>query len=302
MNNDISIIILTSNEILHIERAIKNALLLTKYIYVVDSFSTDGTIEIAESMGIEVHQYNWTDSSNFSKKINWALDNLPIKTKWLIRLDADEYFLEETLVNLPGLLANVGDDINGLTLNRRIFFLGNWIKYGGQYPRSPVRIFRNGFVRYEHRLLDEYVMVDNNKILNLSLDFVDDNLNNISNWILKHDKYSILEALEMIHQELGLFERENSANNIGEIGLLVKKNKTLYSRMPLYWRAFFYFLYRYIVKRGFLDGIPGFLWNFLQGWWYRTVVDVKISEIKKECGTDIELIKLHVWNRHGIKI
>lgn len=302
MNNDISIVILTNNEILHIERAIKNALLLTRYVYVVDSFSKDGTIEMAESMGVEVHQYNWTESSNFSKKINWALDNLPIKTKWLIRLDADEYFLNETIVNLPRLLSNIGDDINALTLNRRIHFLGKWIKYGGQYPRSAIRIFRNGCVRYEDRLLDEYVRVDNNKILDLPLDFVDDNLNIISKWIIKHDKYSILEALEMIHMELGLFTRENNVNNIGEIGLLVKKQKTLYSRMPLYWRAFIYFLYRYIVKRGFLDGIPGFLWNFLQGWWYRTIVDVKISEIKKACGTDIELIKRYVLTRYSLRI
>lgn len=302
MNTDISIIILTSNEFLHIKRAISNALMLTKNVFVVDSFSTDGTIEIAESLGVKVFQYEWTDSSNFSKKINWALDNLPIKTKWLIRLDADEYFLEETLVNLSGLLEKVDDDVNGLTLNRRILFLGGWIKYGGQYPRPSLRIFRSGCIRYEHRLLDEHVNVVGNKILNLPLDFVDENLNDISSWIIKHDKYSILEALEMIHQELGLFERFDDLRSIGELQLLAKKNKAVYSRLPLYWRAFFYFIYRYILKGGFLDGRPGFLWNFYQGWWYRTMVDTKINEINKACGKDVKLIKLFVLNRYSIKI
>jgi glycosyltransferase involved in cell wall biosynthesis len=85
----IAIIIPTKNEKIHIARAIKSALGITENVVVVDSASTDGTIEIAESFGITVLQYEWTASSNFSKKMNWAFENLPFQVTWIVRLDAD---------------------------------------------------------------------------------------------------------------------------------------------------------------------------------------------------------------------
>jgi glycosyltransferase involved in cell wall biosynthesis len=302
METSISVIIPVKNELIHIERCVKSALRLTPNVFVVDSSSTDGTFKKAESLGAKVFNYKWDPSSNFSKKMNWALENLPIKTTWVIRLDADEYFLDKTIQMLSSELEKLDPKINALTLNRRVYFKGRWIKYGMQYPRPMVRVTRLGFAKYESRWLDEVVNVDGNTIVNLSLDFVDDNLNSISKWVKKHDNYAAQEAIEMIHQEIGLFQRITKNDFIGKDALKAKKEKSIYAKMPLFWRPFLYFLYRYFIKFGFLDGYSGFLWNFFQGWWYRTLVDVKIFEIKKSCGLDKEKIKKYIEKEFSIRI
>jgi len=302
MESDISVIIPATNEIIHIERSVRSALKLTPYVFVVDSASTDGTAEKAESLGTKVFQYDWTASSNFSKKMNWALENLPIETTWVIRLDADEYFLDNTIQKLPKELEKIEPQINGVTLNRRIHFLGRWMKHSGQYPRPMVRVTRLRFAKYEPRWLDEHVNVKGNIIENLSLDFVDDSLISISQWVKKHDNYSTKEAIEMLHQEIDLFQRDGPNDNIGKYAEKIKKKKFTYAKMPLFWRALLYFLYRHFIKLGFLDGYQGFLWNFLQGWWYRTLVDAKIHEIKKDCGIDKVKIKEYLKKEYSIEI
>lgn len=294
MESNISVFIPTKNEIIHIERSVRSALRLTPNVFVVDSASTDGTAEMAELLGATVFQYKWTSTSNFSTKFNWALENLPIKTTWIIRLDADEYFLDDTIKKLPVELEELDPKINAATLNRRVHFQGRWMKNSGQYPRPMSRVTRLGFCHYEPRWLDEHVNVNGNSIANLSLDFVDDNLITISQWLKKHDDYSTKEAIEMLHQEIGIFERNETFDNIGNRAKTAKKDKSIYSKMPLFWRAFFYFVYRHFIRLGFLDGYQGFLWNFFQGWWYRTLVDTKICEIKKACGTDVAKIKTYV--------
>jgi len=302
MESNISVIIPAKNEIIHIERSVKSALRLTPYVFIVDSSSTDGTREKAEALGAKVFQYVWTASSNFSKKMNWALENLPIETTWVIRLDADEFFLDDTIHKLPKELEKLSPKINGVTLNRRIYFLGRWMRHSGQYPRPMVRITRAGFAKYQSRWLDEHVIVQDDTIVNFSLDFIDDSLINISQWVKKHDNYSTKEAIEMLYQEIGLFQRNDSNDNIGKSAKRVKKEKFTYSKMPPFWRAFFYFFYRHFIKLGFLDGCQGFLWNFFQGWWYRTLIDAKIREIKKACGTDKEKIKSYLKKEYSIEI
>lgn len=299
MDSNISVIILVKNEIIHIERAVKSALKLSPYVFVVDSFSTDGTGEKAELLGAKVFQYD--RNFNFSQKMNWAMEKLPIKTTWVIRLDADEYFLDNVIQKLPKKIEELEPEINGVALNRRIHFMGRWMKHSGQYPRPTVRVTRLGYANYEPRWLDEHVNVQGNTI-NLPLDFVDDSLISISQWVKKHDNYSIKEAIEMLHQEIGLFQRDEINNNIGKSAEKAKKEKSTYAKTPPYWRAFFYFFYRHFIKLGFLDGYQGFLWNFFQGWWYRTLVDTKIFEIKKACGTDRLKIKAYLKKEYSIEI
>ena len=299
MKSNITVIILVKNEIIHIERAVKSALKLSPYVFVVDSSSTDGTVEKAKSLGAKVFQYDL--NFNFSQKMNWAMENLPIITTWVIRLDADEYFLDNTIQKLQNKIEELEPEINGVALNRRIHFMGRWIKHSGQYPRPMVRVTRLGYAKYEPRWLDEHVNVQGN-IIYLPLDFVDDSLITISQWVKKHDNYSTKEAIEMLHLEIGLFQRDESNGNIGKSAKKIKKAKFTYARMPLYWRALLYFLYRYFIKLGFLDGYQGFLWNFFQGWWYRTLVDTKIFEIKKACGTDRLKIKAYLKKEYSIEI
>lgn len=296
--NNITVIIPMKNEIKHIERSVRSALQLTDKVYVIDSNSTDGSIKIAENLGAEVFQYEWTADSNFAAKINWALDNLPIKTTWAFRLDADEYFLDNTITGLNDFVNTLDDNINGGTIIRRIFFMGRWMKHSAEYPKTSLRLFRVGKVRMESRWLDEHVDIGDGKAVDLPFDIVDDSKISLTEWVNKHNAYSIKEALELINNEIGLFDRAQL-----ELDEKAKKKKNLkarYATLPKYWRCFIWFLYREFVKLGFLDGKEGFLWNFLQGWWYRTLADAKVEEIYKACGKDKEKIKDYFMNVYGI--
>lgn len=303
MNNkltDITVIIPTKNEFRHIERSVKSALRLTPYVFVVDSSSTDGTIELAKSLGAKVFQYEWTTTSNFSSKINWALNELPIQTTWAIRLDADEFFMDNCIDGIASQLIEFSDEINGATLIRRIHFMGKWMKHSNEYPKTSLRIFRVGHVVMESRWLDEHVDLKEGTAMHLPYDIIDDSRINITEWTNKHNEYAIKEAIELIHQEIGLFTRENRNGQFDTNAQKKKKNKATYSKMPKYWRAFFFFCYRYFIKLGFLDGREGFLWNFFQCWWYRTLADAKMQEIYQACGKDKKKIIFYVKENYNI--
>lgn len=298
---DITVIIPIRNEIRHIERSVKSAFELTSHVFVVDSGSTDGSIDVAEKLGAKVVQYDWTSESNFAKKINWALKNLPIRTTWAIRLDADEYFMPNAIEGIPRVLENVDDDVNGFTLIRRVFFLGKWMKHSKEYPKTSMRIYRVGHVKMENRWLDEHIDIGNGRCLDLPFDIVDDSKIPISQWVNKHNNdYSIKEAIELINEEIGLFEREDI--HVDEKAQKKKKIKAQYASMPKYWRCFIWFIYREFFKLGFLDGKEGFLWNFFQGWWYRTLADAKVDEIYKACGKDKIKIAQYIIENYNIDI
>ncbi len=188
-----------------------------------------------------------------------------------------------------------------MALRRRIHFLGKWIRYGGQYPRTNVRIIRSGFAEYELQWLDEIVKVDGNKVEYLPLDFIDDSLINLSEWVNKHDKYSNQNAIESLNLEIGFIDR-TSSTFIDEQSLKAKRRKLFYSKFPLFWRASIFFFIRYFILLGFMDGVQGFLWHFLQGWWYQTLTDAKILEIKKACGNDPEKIKSYISANYHIDL
>jgi len=300
-NSIISVIIPIKNEAIHIARAVKSALRLTPNVFVVDSSSTDDSITIAHNLGAQVYQYDWVQTSNFSKKINWALKYLPLQTTWVIRLDADEYFLDNCIEKLENALSDIPSDINGCTIIRRIHFLGRWMKHSNEYPKTTLRIMRVGCTEMEDRWLDEHVDLKGGKSIDLPFEIVDDNKTSLSNWINKHNNvYAIREAIELINQEINLFNRDDSTINIDPNAQKKKRHKSFYAKQPKYWRAFFFFCYRYFFKLGILDGKQGFLWNFFQCWWYRTLADAKVDEIYDTCGKDKEKIIDYIKKEYGI--
>lgn len=131
MDNDLSVIILTKNEELHIERCIKSLLKITDKIFVVDSYSVDGTLSICNKYNISVAQRDW---KNYADQFQWGLDNSPFNTKWVMRMDADEYVEPDLINELPNELKFVEDDISGFYIRRKYFFLGKWVKNGAVYP------------------------------------------------------------------------------------------------------------------------------------------------------------------------
>lgn len=283
---DISVIILTYNEKIHIERCINNAKKFAKEIYLVDCYSEDGTVEMAQSMGAKVFQHPW---ENHSKQFNWALQNLPITTEWIWRMDADEYLSDDLISELHQKLPSLPNNINGFTAPCLRIFMGKYIKHG-IIPLILLRLFKIKYAICENRYMDEHIQLSEGKIGSLKNPFYDDNLNGLTWWTNKHNGYATREAIDLLLTEYDLLPQESVVNS-GAHSAAIRKKKLKYIKLPLFWRAFAFFILRYIFRLGFLDGKEGFLWHFLQGFWYRTLADAKVYEIKKNHGFDSERIK-----------
>lgn len=296
---DITVIILTYNEELHIRRCIENVKQFAKTIYVIDSLSTDNTVSIAESMGAIVVPHKWP--GNQAAQFNWALENIEVDTEWILRLDADEYLLPELIEELKVRVPVLNKDITGITFKRRHIFLDKWMKRG-TYPVMILRMFRKGKAVCEQRLMDEHIELLEGENITFEQDFVDHNLNDLSWWAQKHVGYAVREAAELIDIEFNITGNDSSNRNLSEKTLKKRKLKLKYAKKPLFWRSFAYFCYRYFFKLGFLEGKEGFLWTFMQGWWYRTMVDAKVFEIKKACGNDKEKIIEYLKKNYNITL
>lgn len=298
---DLSVIILTYNEEIHIRRCLENVKPIAKKIFMVDCFSTDKTKEIALSFGAEVVEHAWP--GNQAEQFNWALDNLPVSTQWVLRLDADEYLLPELAEELQEKLPTLPEDVTGIIFNRRHIFMGKWMKRG-IYPVKLLRAFRYGKGMCEQRLMDEHIQLTEGRAVEFEHDFCDHNLNNLSWFCHKHVNYAIREAVDLLDMELDLTgaAETDSEKEISPQALAKRMKKHQYAKQPLFWRSFAYFCYRYFLKGACLDGKVGFIWTFLQGWWYRTLVDAKVFEIKRQCGNDKEKIKALLRREYGIRL
>lgn len=298
---DISTIILTYNEEKHIERCIKNAQQFSKHIFLVDSFSSDRTIEIAESLGAIVYQNKW--ENNYARQLNWGLDNLPIKTSWVFRLDADEYLSDDLINEIHVKFSAISPNVSGIVMERKMVFLGKLINRGN-VQWNMLRLFRYGKGFCEERWMDEHIVLTEGRSIRWHNCFYDDNLNPLGWWISKHNGYSIREAIDLLDIELNFLPRneQNLSAEMSEDAENKRSKKQKYAHMPLFWRSAVYFLYRYFLKLGFLEGKEGFLWHFLQGWWYRTLVDAKVYEIKKHCGRDPERMKAYIKENYQIEL
>jgi len=298
---DITCIILTFNEEIHIQRCIEKIKPLAKDIFVVDSYSTDKTVEMAERLGAKVYQNKW--ELNYARQFNWALDNLPIKTEWVFRLDADEYLSDNLIEEIKSKLALLNADVSGIAFNCQRIFMNSLIKRG-IVKLILLRLFRFGNGRCEERWMDEHIYISEGNTVVFSNPFFDHNLNNIGWWTQKHNGYSIREAIDYLNIEFQLIPEQKEKDNkqfVNHASAVMKK-KLKYVKLPLFWRAFFLFIYRYFFKLGFINGKEGFLWHFLQGWWYRTLVDAKIFEIKKNCGSDKEKILKYIKDNYNIDL
>lgn len=290
---DIAVLILTYNEEIHIERTLRNVLPFAKEIFLVDSYSTDRTAEIAESLGAKVYRNKW--ENNYAKQLNWGLSTLPVTARWVLRLDADEYLTEELIGELECKLPALEEDVTGVILHHKHFFFGRLM-----HPLKLLRLFRYGHGQCEQRWMDEHIQLLDGRAVEFEGMFIDHNLNNLGWWIAKHNGYSIREAIDLLDLELGILPAAVKEGQIGAEALEKRRKKAKYAHSPLFWRSFSYFVYRFVFRFGFAKGKAQFLWDFFQGWWYRTLVDAKIYEIKRACGTDKEKILDYIRDSYGI--
>ncbi len=299
---DLSVIILTKNEEIHIRRCLDKICPIAKDVFIIDCGSTDKTLEIAgEFNNVIVMNHAWV---NYATQFNWALDNAPIKTKWVLRLDADEYLTEELKAELNEKLDSLDENVTGIILPLRRVFMGRIIRKGGTGNVRQMRIFRYGKARSEVRQMDEHIELLEGHPIEFKGEWADDNLNNISWWTQKHVGYAIREAVDLLDIEYDLTGSAQADENIQitEDAKAKRARKHSYAKKPLFWRSFAYFIYRYFFRLGFLEGKEGFMWHFFQGWWYRSLVDAKVWEVKKACGDDRQKMIEYLKNNYKIEI
>lgn len=279
--SSVSVVILTYNEALHLERAIRSVQSFASQIIVVDSFSKDDTTAIAERCGAIVLQNPFV---NQSVQFNWALDNAPITGDWILRLDADEIIEPDLANTISTQLPALPTDVVGVNLKRKHIFMGRWVRFGGRYPLLMLRLWRRDHGRVEDRWMDEHVVICGGRTVIFEGGFTDYNLNDLTYFTEKHNKYATREAIEVLNQRYGFFAKDegltsNSASGQAAIKRFIKEK--VYNQIPFTLSALLYFLWRYIFQLGFLDGRSGLIYHFLQGYWYRFLVGAKVMEFEQ---------------------
>ncbi len=272
----ITAIILTKDEELNLPHCLKSIAAHAEHILVVDSGSADRTAAIAKEFGAEVIEHPFTTQA---EQFNWALDNIPVRSEWILRLDADEVMSEELWQDIEQALPAAPPDLAGFYLRRRMYFLGRWIKHGAYYPTILLRLFRQGRARSEYRAMDEHIVLTGGRAETLPHDFKDENHKKLSWWIQKHNEYASREARSVAAGQDKTSLAADLWGSQAERKRWIKVHA--YSRLPLFLGPFLYFLYRYFIRLGFLDGPEGFIFHFMQGFWYRMLIDAKIYELRK---------------------
>lgn len=273
----LTVLILTKNEALNLPHALESLAPLGAKIVIVDSGSTDGTLDIARQHGCEVTANPFV---SHAQQLNWAIDTLSITTPWIMRLDADERLTPELAREIPGALARASEHISGFELKRRVYFWGTWIRHGGYYPTWLLRIWRRGSGRLEERWMDEHVVLSGGRVARLSHDIIDENHKGLGYWVEKHNGYADREVLDLLAQRQG--NEAGSGAPDGQAGRRRWLKTNVYAKTPLFLRAALYWLWRYVFRLGFLDGRAGLVFHFMQGFWYRMLIDAKLYEALKK--------------------
>lgn len=266
----VTAIILTRDEALHLPRALASLQGVATRVIVVDSGSIDATCQIARNMEAEVWVHPWT---NYAQQFNWALDRLA-HGGWVLRLDADEYVTPALATQISAGLP----DVAGITVGRSMWFQGQPVRYGGLFPARMLRLFRQGHGRVEPRWMDEHIVVDG-PVAHLSGQIIDDNRKPLDWWIAKHNAYASREVVDILNHRHEFLETQPAPTGAAGMKRWIKTR--LYTRLPGGTRAGVYFLYRYILRLGFLDGRQARAFHVLQGFWYRYLVDAKLAEVER---------------------
>jgi glycosyltransferase involved in cell wall biosynthesis len=265
-------VILTKNEAQHIARCLRSVADACAEILVVDCGSTDATEAICREFGVRFVVNPWI---NHASQYNFGLDQLSGACDWVVRIDADEYLSPGWDAAARALIDRHGASLGGIAVRRRMRFLGKEIVWGGA-ASWQLRIFRASG-RCEARWMDEHIIVAGD-VVHSAIRLTDDNLNNVQWWTEKHIGYANREAIEVLLSEAGPAE-QGGGTRVRQAAVKRFVKERIYNRLPIGLRAVLYFMLRYVVLLGFLDGGRGFLFHFLQGWWYRTLVDIRVHEI-----------------------
>jgi glycosyltransferase involved in cell wall biosynthesis len=294
---DICVIILTFNEERNLIDCLSSINEFCSEIIIVDSGSTDNTLEIAKQFTDKVFFHSF---ENYAKQRNWALENLPISNEWILNLDADHRVTPELVDEFRNLFAKgIPKDVRGFLISRRTIFMGKWIKHGGHYPTYHSNFFRRGYGNCEDKLYDQHFLVKGN-LMKLKGDIIDIITDSLTNFTIRHNNWSTLEAIYQLTSNKNT--NVVTANFSGHAIQRRRALKSFYEKFPLFIRPFIYYFQRYILRMGFLDGKEGLIFHFLQGYWFRFLIDAKVYEIKYLAKNKNKTIQAVIKELYGISI
>lgn len=270
---DVTAVILTKNEQVNLPDCLRSIEGFARRALVVDSGSTDETVEIARSMGADVLEHPF---ENYARQFNWVLDHGNITTKWTFRLDADERLTPQLCQELEALAAEHDeDDVNGVTMEAWLYFMGRKIRHGCHNKRK-LMLFKTGIGRIEDRKMDEHTVLLHGTSVYAKNRFIHYDFKDMTHWINKMNWYATREMQD--YYEFLQGKSTALAQGDAAISGTRKKKFGFYYKFPLFFRAWLLFIYYYIFRLGFLDGREGFVYHYMYHRWYRTLVDAKILE------------------------
>ncbi len=254
-------------------------------IFLVDSQSKDRSIDIAESYGAKVVQFHF--NGHWPKKKNWSLENLPFRNDWVLIVDCDERITPELWDEIAIAIANPKYD--GYYLNRKVFFLGKWIRYGGKYPDWNLRLFKHQLGRYENLQTEDIPNTGDNEVHEhvilhgqvgyLKEDMLHIDFRDIYQWLARHNRYSNWEA--RVYYNLLSGEDESTTIQANLFGGAVQRKrflKKIWVRLPF--KPLLRFILFYFIRLGFLDGFPGYVYARLMSQ-YEYQIGVKLYELRE---------------------
>jgi glycosyltransferase involved in cell wall biosynthesis len=275
----VAVIVLAHNEEQNLEACLASVDGWVEQLFVVDSGSTDATLEIARRFGATVLTHEF---ESHARQWQWALEHADPSSLWVLGLDADQRVSPGLRDAMITTLGQTPAAPAGYFLNRRQIFRGRWIRHGGYYPKYLLKLFRRGAATVDAGDLVDHHFRVHGSTARLPGDLIEDNRNeaDIAAWIAKHNRYARQQALQE-HREVARGDGAGPASAFGDPDARVRWQKRIWRRLPLFVRPALYFVYRYVLRLGFLDGREGFIFHFLQGFWYRLLVDINLLELRQ---------------------
>lgn len=276
----VTAIITTRNEEANIEKCLRSIHGFVGQIFVVDSESEDSTVSIVRRYTDGVVNLAYEHGRIIPWIFQWALDNLDIRNEWILILEADQEVTEELKKELISVFSRAQIEENGFFIRKHQLFRGTVLRFGGYGNKYLLKLFRKGFGELDPAEQDTRVYVKG-KVAKLSSALLENNLkeDEILFYLQKHLRYADAFAREEYKRRTERLEFKYRLKFFGTQDERTLWLKEKYYRMPLYIRPVVYFLYRYFIRLGILDGKNGFIFHFLQAFWFRLIVDIRLEEL-----------------------
>lgn len=272
----VSVLIPTLNEEINLPACLESVAWADE-VFVVDSFSTDRTVEIARQHGAAVVQHAF---ENYSRQKNWALDTLPFRHPWVFIVDADERVTPDLRWEVQAIVADPEHPVDGYYVNRKFIFLGRWIRHAGWYPSWNLRLFRHARGRYDDREVHEHLVLEG-RAGYLRHDLLHDDQRGLEAYVARHNRYSTLEARARLKAERAAADRAHLPLRLAGGSPVERKRflrELVWPRVPA--KPLALFVYMYLLRQGFRDGRPGLALCLFHAW-QELVVGLKLGELRR---------------------